>query len=179
MRFTLRGFSLIELLVVIAIIALLASVVMAVTSDAKIRSQDATRVGDMRQMVNALELYFASHNQYPNINDASSLNADCVGNAAWQALEVELNEYIERLPCDPTPGQAVYEYDADSGDEYTTFGVRARLQHNSNADVAEGDGGFSAVHYELGEQPVYCSAMYTGADSQWASAGTDVCIGGN
>lgn len=173
-----RGFSLIELLVVVAIFSLLSSLVLATTRDAKTRSQDATRISDMRQMVNALELYFASNNQYPNIDNASSLDASCTGNAAWQSLETQLSEYIVALPCDPT-GVDVYEYDADSGDSYTTFGVRARLQHSSNASVTANDGGFSSVHIEMGEQPSYCSSAYVGADSQWLSAGGNLCVGGN
>lgn len=173
-----RGFSLVEILVVIGIIALLASVIFATTTDSKIRSNDASRINAMRQMVNALELYFASNSQYPNIDSASSLDAACTGNAAWQALETELAEYIEQLPCDPS-GAYVYEYDADSGNQYTTFGVRARLEHASNADVAAGDGGYSAVHFELGEQPKYCSVNYSGADADWLNAGNSVCAGGN
>lgn len=60
------GFTLIELLVVVAIIGLLASVAMVSINNARLKSRDARRLSDMRQIQTALELYYDKNNQYPN-----------------------------------------------------------------------------------------------------------------
>lgn len=61
-----KGFTLIELLVVISIIALLSSVALIATMQARQKSRDVKRLGDMTQMNNALELFFASYRGYPS-----------------------------------------------------------------------------------------------------------------
>ena len=60
-----RGFTLIELLVVIAIIGILASIVLASLNIARMKGRDARRIADLKEMQNALELYYSDHNAYP------------------------------------------------------------------------------------------------------------------
>ena len=54
----LTGFTLIELLVVIAIIGLLATIVMVSLNTARGKARDARRMGDIKQMMLALEMYY-------------------------------------------------------------------------------------------------------------------------
>ena len=51
-----RGFTIIELLVVITIIGLLATVVLAGLTSARQKGRDARRMGDLKQMSNAIAL---------------------------------------------------------------------------------------------------------------------------
>ncbi|MEK7599217.1 MAG: type II secretion system protein [Patescibacteria group bacterium] len=88
-----RGFTLIELLVVIAIIGVLASVVLASLNSARRKSRDARRVADIKQIQLALELYFDSKGEYPDVT--SNLDPD----------------YIPTVPTDPV-AQAVYPYNS-------------------------------------------------------------------
>ncbi|MEK7566810.1 MAG: type II secretion system protein [Patescibacteria group bacterium] len=89
------GFTLIELLVVIAIIGVLASVVLASLNSARKKSRDARRVADVKQVQLALELYFDSKGEYPDVT--SKLAPD----------------YIPVVPADPVGTPLVpYPYGA-------------------------------------------------------------------
>ncbi len=74
-----EGFTLIELLVVIAIIGILASTVMVSINSARIKSRDARRLTDMRQIQTALELYYNTYNRYPDSDYGGCGSWDCSG----------------------------------------------------------------------------------------------------
>lgn len=59
------AFTLVELLVVVAIIGILASVVMVAINNGRAKARDAKRISDIRQLVNAVELYYSANNSYP------------------------------------------------------------------------------------------------------------------
>lgn len=86
---TKKGFTLIELLVVIAIIGILASIVLASLNSARIKSRDARRVADIKQIQLALELYFDGNRSYPTATSAlaptfmPTIPIDPAGGAAY------------------------------------------------------------------------------------------------
>ncbi len=81
-----RGFTLIELLVVIAIIGILSSVVLASLNTARLKSRDARRESDLKQLQNAEELYSSSQ-----------------ANGSYSATIVALTTtYIPSEPKDPS-----------------------------------------------------------------------------
>ena len=61
-----KGFTLIELLVVVAIIGLLSSIALLAFADAREKSRDAKRLGDMTQLNTGLALYFGTNKGYPS-----------------------------------------------------------------------------------------------------------------
>ena len=63
-----KGFTLIELLVVVAIIGILASVVLASIQTARAKGRDARRVSDIREITNALSLYYSDNGSYPPVS---------------------------------------------------------------------------------------------------------------
>jgi prepilin-type N-terminal cleavage/methylation domain-containing protein len=79
------GFTLIELLVVIAIIGLLSSVIILGLNSARVKSRDAKRLSEVKQVSSALELYFNQNNAYPS---------------AYASLTPS---YLTSLPTYPTP----------------------------------------------------------------------------
>ena len=120
-----RGFTLIELLVVIAIIGILSSVVLASLNSARQKSRDARRIGDIKQLQLALEMYYDSNNGYPST--ASSTDA-------------LVPDYIPVKPTDPQGGD--YDYAADGTTNYV---LRATLESAHTALDSDVDGAANAI----------------------------------
>lgn len=59
-----KGFTLIELLVVIAIIGTLSGVVLVSLQGARAKARDAVRKSDIRQVVTAMQLYYAKYEEF-------------------------------------------------------------------------------------------------------------------
>lgn len=120
---TKKGFTLIELLVVIAIIGILSAVVLASLNTARLKSRDAKRVADIKQIQVALELYFDDNTSYPTV------------------LEGNLNPtYIPVIPVDPlSKVDAVVNYDysglVGSGTSCTSYHLRALLEGATHATL--------------------------------------------
>ncbi len=117
-----RGFTLIELLVVIAIIGILSSVVLASLNSARQKSRDARRIGDVKQLQLALEMYYDSENGYPTTVEGI---ADLVTEG-----------YIPVEPTDPQSG-ASYTYAASSTTDYV---LMAALETDHSALDSDIDG---------------------------------------
>ena len=68
------GFTLVELLVVIAILGILSTIGLVVFSSAQMRGRDTQRKSDLKQISNALEIYYNDYGVYP-----ASLNGQVAG----------------------------------------------------------------------------------------------------
>jgi len=116
-----QGFTLIELLVVISIIGLLSSVVLASLNTARMKSRDARRQSDLRQLEIALEFHYDSFGSYTlpenMCTDTSYGGMGSCGSAGgtgdWDAnsdlRDLVTNGFIPALPLDPT-NTSVYKY---------------------------------------------------------------------
>jgi len=92
------GFTLIELLVVIAIIALLASIVLVALNNARSKSRDTKRIGDMNQLAKAFELYYNDKFSYPTSATAGALGGD-TGNIG----KLLIPNYLSKMPVTVSP----------------------------------------------------------------------------
>lgn len=128
-----RGFTLIELLVVIAIIGILSSVVLASLNSARQKSRDARRIGDIKQLQLALEMYYDSNNGYPTSTAALA------------------PDYIPVEPSDPQTGSG-YTYTASSTSNYV---LRATLESDHNALDSDIDGTVFSVDCTDASSPYY------------------------
>ncbi|QSH39323.1 type II secretion system protein [Candidatus Kaiserbacteria bacterium] len=113
-----RGFTLIELLVVIAIIGILSSVVLASLNSAREKSRDARRIGDIKQLQLALEMYYDSNNGYPSTTAAL------------------VPSYIPVEPSDPQTS-AAYTYEVSGTSNYV---LRTTLESSHSALGSDIDG---------------------------------------
>ena len=117
-----KGFTLIELLVVIAIIGILSSVVLASLNSARLKSRDARRLADIKQIQNALTLYFDSAGAYPTTTAAL------------------VPTYIAAIPTDPLPANGAYAYAATGADPNVCTGYHlAAILEEPNAKVLTED----------------------------------------
>lgn len=124
------GFTLIELLVVIAIIGLLSTLAVVALGTARLKSRDARRVEDLKQIQTALELYAGDNNGvYPPTSSASlgdSTHA-CLNNLGFQPTGCTGTVYMANIPKDPKGGY--YAYSGTTND----YSVKSNLEGAVNA----------------------------------------------
>lgn len=92
-----KGFTLIELLVVVAIIGMLLSIIVISFGNARIKSRDAKRLSDIKQVKTGLDLFYSSGAGYPD-------------SSMWSAGSISCStEFIMNVPNDPLSG-IPYDY---------------------------------------------------------------------
>lgn len=114
-----KGFTLIELLVVIAIIGLLSTLAVVALNSARLKSRDAKRVSDIKQIQTSLELYFNDQNAYPTATATVGSGAyACLGTGGFGSSACA-GAYMGQVPAAPTPPTGnVYVY-TSAGTTYT------------------------------------------------------------
>ena len=139
-----KGFTLIELLVVIAIIAILSTIILGSLGGAREQARDSKRLGDLRQLQTALELY-ASENRDKYPTALSSLVTA---------------GHIAAVPLDPSGGS--YSYAAlGSGANCASYHLGATLENTTHAslssdfDAAAGTACTGSALDFSGTDPVY------------------------
>lgn len=114
-----KGFTLIELLVVIAIIGILASIVLASLNSARIKSRDARRVADIKQIQLALELYFDANGSYPTATSALAPT------------------FMPSVPTDPAGTNPAYGYQSITSASLLTTCTASCLFYHLSANLEE------------------------------------------
>jgi len=121
-----KGFTLIELLVVISIIGLLSTISVVALNGARKKGRDAKRVGDIRQIQTALELYFNDNYAYPistaiALGTAAGAKTICTDGLEATCVESGDKTYMGIVPANPTPNGAAYTYTSDGATYTITF----------------------------------------------------------
>jgi len=120
---TSKGFTLIELLVVISIIGFLSTLAVVSLKNAREKARDTARLADLRQIKNAMEMYYNDYRGYPSATYNGKIG---IGGS----LDTLLKPYLPKMPVDPSgasdsPANSVhyYYYDVDqpcNGGEFTS-----------------------------------------------------------
>lgn len=145
-----QGFTLIELLIVIAIIGLLATLAIVSLTTAQRKARDTKRIADIKQLQNAVELYYSENGSFPDSGGTT---------VAWSDFGGLITAYITNVPIDPTNAtdnsvDYVYTYGTSANnDEYF---IGAQLEDSSH-DALSGD---DDIAYTVGTTP----GNWTGLD---------------
>ena len=115
-----KGFTLIEMLIVVVIIGILSSIVLVGVSGFRERARDTKRVADLRQVQNALEVYYAKNTVYPNQP------------ADWAGLATSLAGLISSLPSNPKGSD--YTYVVSENKQHYVLGATLEVAGHSAFD---------------------------------------------
>jgi general secretion pathway protein G len=135
------GFTLIEMLIVVAVIAILSSVVLVGIAPVRARARDSRRLSDLRQVQNALELYFSKCGYYPGSAQSGVCIAFPGAAANWTELTAALtgsNIGVNKIPNDPSAGKTYFYGTNGAGSSYV---VAAQLEDVNNSVLSSSDSG--------------------------------------
>ena len=119
-------FTLMELLVVVAIMAILLAVIMVSVSSSRQKGRDAKRIGDVRALSNALELYRSTNNAYPT------------------TLTPLMPNYISTLPKDPSTNLDYFYTGLDGTVTNICTGYHLGASMETSNSVMSSDADFSS-----------------------------------
>lgn len=175
-----NGFTLVEMIVVVGIIGVLSLVAVVSLSNARLKSRDTKRVAHIKQINDALELYYLHNGIYPTLITAG------------QNLVVGSTIYLNPVPSNPIPRNdnvcpnQDYSYFAttDNNDYSLNFclGAATTILHKG-VNSASGGGGLNSAaglvawwKFEEGSGSTAYST--TGQNNgTWSGAGTHYITG--
>lgn len=153
-----KGFTLIEILVVIAIIGILASIVLVGLGGFRARGQDARRIADIRQVQNALELYYNKCGAYPRSGTCPESSGSDTS-LSWDSLSTILKNAgigITSISKDPLSPSQEYYYGIAANNQ--TYVLGAKIDPNNSAMREDVDGTVFSIDCGSATPPdsVYC-----------------------
>ena len=149
---TLKGFTLIELLIVISIIGLLATTSMISLNSARVKARDTRRKADLKQIANALDLYYNTYNYFPPARPSSSCGGyrndfatSYCSLANWLTTDNNFLKFIPLLPKDPlnklvgddTPWWQSNTYTYGVSSDGQSYDLLTSLENTSDKDRCE------------------------------------------
>ncbi|GIW63381.1 MAG: type II secretion system protein GspG [Patescibacteria group bacterium] len=136
------GFSLIEMMLVILLLGVLASLITNTFVNSLKKSRDARRKGDIKEIKNAIEMFYADNNFYPTPTYV----------AFGSSLEYNGKVYMKKLPQDPK-SNCSYKYvlNANNGEFY----ILSTIENDQDEFPGVSQGGY----YEIGSSSnkYYCT----------------------
>lgn len=152
-----KGFTLIEMLIVVAIIGILSALILVGLSQFRLRGRDARRIADLKQVQNALEIYYTRNSAYPTAPAGNASQKWAALTAAITGAGIGLNQ----VPQDPMAtvdnGVSYYYQDCNLGQNYVVAATLEDTNNQALKDSAQGSSGGSCdFGIECGAEGVYC-----------------------
>ncbi len=159
-----KAFTLIELLVVMAIIGVLASIAVGSFRTAQMRGRDAQRKADLKQVSNALELFYADYGRYPSSSSGNTISAcpyPAETSCPWGSgtFTDSKTVYFKTLPVDPSSDRS-YSYRIVPSSSNQKFQLFASLENSQDQDLLPAPG----VSYSCGTGKT-CNFAVTSANT--------------
>ena len=132
------SFTLVEMLVVVAVVGILASALLVSLGGSRAKARDARRISDLREVQNALELYYDREEEYPEVDHRGTRDS-------WEELKTELENagITSHIPDDPiNEGEYKYVYANCGVNNNQEYMLRAKLEKYSfvlSNDIDNGD----------------------------------------
>ena len=132
-----NGFTLVELLVVISIISVLVTVIAGGFRSSQTRGRDVQRKSDLKQVANALELYYSDYGEYPD-------------SVTWGAEFTDgKTVYFKVMPTDPS-SKLSYFYRVVPSSNNQKFQLFAHIENTEDPNCIGGDCETYVVSYSCG-----------------------------
>ena len=137
-----RAFTLIELLVVVLIIGILAAVALPQYQVAVMKSRLAPIISNVKAIVNASEVYYLAHGEYPDDDDITGIDIGMDG------CQIKTNQYKGTFYC-PT---AQYDFGYSNEDQMVIGFLKNRVQ-NLFDETKESYAGIAYIQYPQNTSP--------------------------
>ena len=159
------GFTLIELLMSMAIIGVLSTFGYIAYNGAQVKARDAERKSDLRQISEALELYFADYDRYPDSENGNILGCPLpAGACTWGSGEFSdgSTTYFKALPQDSRSSAGFSYYYRVHGTSNQKYQIFARLENQNDKDCINGNC-VDPVSYQCGS--AFCNFAITSSNT--------------
>ncbi len=129
------GFTLVEILIVIVIVGILATIGFGSFQSSQLKSRDASRKSDLKQIGSALETYYNDHGQYPTDSGGAINGCNGAQPCTWGEpfVDDKGTVYMIKLPFDPQESRNYY-YSSSDGSSYQIY---AGLENDLDRDIPE------------------------------------------
>lgn len=139
-----KAFTLVELLIVMSIIGVLAALAVGSFRTTQMRGRDAQRKSDLKQISNALELFYADYGRYPSASGvriaacpydpATSTGTACTWGEG--SFTDDKTTYFKTIPIDPSNNSSnYYRYRIVTGSSNQKYQLFAYLENSQDQDI--------------------------------------------
>jgi len=129
-----KAFTLVELLVAMSILAILSTVGLASFRSSQLKSRDAQRKSDLKQIANALEIFNNDYGRYPS-SDNGKIKACSYPSGVCTWGESEMSDvktiYLRKVPADPSG----YNYYYRTRENNKAFQIYAYLENTQDKNL--------------------------------------------